>query len=94
MSKTSLRTPLSRKGQITMANDITYSNPRKLHWLADVECHACAGEVNSWDKRCCRALGYRHIVCERCISSEYDVTVPELRRTMQEHFGLLPCPGI
>lgn len=77
-----------------MAHDITYSNPRKVHWIADLECPVCAGEVNSWDKRCSRALGYKSIVCEACISSEYDVTVAELRRTMQEHFGLLLCPGI
>lgn len=73
---------------------ITYSNPKKLHWLADMECNICAGEVNSWDKRCSRALGYNNIVCECCIAKEYDVTVNELRRTMEEHFGLIPCPGI
>ena len=72
----------------------TYSNPRRLHWLADLECPNCAGEVNSWDKRCSRALGYKQIVCESCICKEYDVTVQELRATMQEHFGLIPCPGI
>lgn len=71
-----------------------YSNPLKIHWIADAQCPVCSGEVNSWDKRCSRALGYRQIVCEKCISCEYDVTVPQLRRTMQEHFGLLPCPGI
>lgn len=42
----------------------TYSNPKKLYWLADMECNVCAGEVNSWDKRCSRALGYKQIVCE------------------------------
>ena len=72
----------------------TYSNPKKLCWLADMECNVCAGEVNSWDKRCSRALGYNNIVCECCIAKEYDVTVNELRRTMEEHFGLIPCPGI
>ena len=75
-----------------MAN--TYSNPKKLYWLADKECNVCTGEVNSWDKRCSRALGYKQIVCEKCIAKEYDLTVTELRRTMEEHFGLIPCPGI
>ena len=73
---------------------ITYSNPKKLYWLADMECNVCAGEVNSWDKRCSCALGYNNIVCECCIAKEYDVTISELRRTMEEHFGLIPCPGI
>ena len=74
--------------------DGQYSNPKKLHWLADVDCNSCSGEVNSWDKRCSRALGYKYIVCENCIAREYDVTVQELRATLQDHFGLIPCPGI
>ncbi len=74
--------------------DSNYSNPRKLHWLADTVCNYCSGEVNSWDKRCSRALGYTHIVCETCIAKEYNVTVQKLRSTLQEHFGLIPCPGI
>lgn len=74
--------------------DSTYSNPKRVHWLAYVACNVCAGEVNSWDKRCSRALGYQSIVCESCIAKEYDVTVQELRGTLQEHFGLIPCPGI
>lgn len=74
--------------------DSTYSNPKRVHWLADVACNICASEVNSWDKRCSRALGYKSIVCESCIAKEYDVTVQELRGTLQEHFGLIPCPGI
>ena len=48
-----------------MAN--IYSDPKKLYWLADAECNICAGEVNSWDKRCSRALGYKQIVCEACM---------------------------
>ena len=71
-----------------------YSNPAKLHWYPDLACPACGGEVNSWDKRCSRALGYKHIVCEACIASEYQIDVEELRDTMKEHFGLIPCPGI
>ena len=74
--------------------DGTYSNPKRVNWLADLQCNICAGEVNSWDKRCSRALGYKSIVCESCIAKEYDVTVQKLRGTLQEHFGLIPCPGI
>lgn len=74
--------------------DSAYSNPKRVHWLSDVVCNVCTGEVNSWDKRCSRALGYKSIVCESCIAKEYDVTVQELRGTLQEHFGLIPCPGI
>ncbi len=73
---------------------VHYSNHRKLHWLPDLECPSCSGDVNSWDKRCSRALGYKSIVCEACICKEYGVTADELRHTMEEHFGLVPCPGI
>lgn len=41
-----------------------------------------------------RALGYKQIVCEGCIAQEYQIEVEELRDTMKEHFGLIPCPGI
>ena len=71
-----------------------YADIRKLRWY-DIPCHACGKEeTNSWEKRCSRALGYTHIVCEECISGEYGVTVAELRDTMRNHFGLVPCPGI
>ena len=75
-------------------SDRGYSNPAKLHWLPDLSCPVCGGEVNSWDKRCSRALGYQQIVCECCIAKEYEIDVEELRDTMKEHFGLIPCPGI
>lgn len=71
-----------------------FSNPAKLRWYPDLSCPACGGEVNSWDKRCSRALGYKKIVCEECIASEYQIDVEELRDTMKNHFGLIPCPGI
>ena len=74
--------------------DRQYSNPAKLHWYPDISCPVCGGEVNSWDKRCSRALGYKQIVCEDCIAEEYQIEVEELRDTMKEHFGLIPCPGI
>lgn len=47
----------------------TYSDAGKLAWYPDIACPVCGGDVNSWDKRCSRALGYRQIVCEGCISS-------------------------
>ena len=75
-------------------SDRGYSNPAKLHWLPDLSCPVCGGEVNSWDKRCSRALRYQQIVCECCIAKEYEIDVEELRDTMKEHFGLIPCPGI
>ena len=41
----------------------TYSDAGKLAWYPDIVCPVCGGDVNSWDKRCSRALGYRQIVC-------------------------------
>jgi len=75
-------------------SDRKYSNPARLFWYPGISCPVCNGEVNSWDKRCSRALGYKVIVCEECISKEYGLTVEELRDTMKNHFGLVPCPGI
>lgn len=70
------------------------TNPKILQRY-DIPCRVCgAEETNSWDKRISRSLGYKQIVCEACIAKEYDVSVEDLRHTMQEHFGLLPCPGI
>ena len=37
----------------------TYSDAGKLAWYPDIACPVCGGDVNSWDKRCSRALGYR-----------------------------------
>ncbi len=75
-------------------SDRKYSNPARLFWYPDISCPVCDGEVNSWDKRCSRALDYKVIVCEECIAKEYGLTVEELRDTMKNHFGLVPCPGI
>ena len=75
-------------------NERSFSNPAKLYWYQDLSCPVCGGEVNSWDKRCSRALGYQQIVCEGCSAQEYQIEVKELRDTMKEHFGLIPCPGI
>ena len=71
-----------------------YSNPTTLHWYPDLSCPVCGGRVNSWDKRCSRALGYKAIICEVCIAKEYEIDVEELRDTMSYYFGLTPCLGI
>ena len=71
-----------------------YADPAQLRWYPDLSCPACGGEVNSWDKCCSRALGYKAIVCEECIATEYGLTVEQLRGVMQNHFGLVLCPGI
>ena len=72
-----------------------YTDARKLRWYDDIACCVCGkSPVNSWDKRCSRAVGYKVICCEDCLAAEYGVTVDELRDTMREYFGILPCPGI
>ena len=75
-------------------DDRNYSAPAKLRGDPDISCPVCGGKVNSWDKRCSRALAYKAIFCEACISKEYGIDVEELRDTMKNHFGLIPCPGI
>ena len=75
-------------------SNTNYSDPTKLSWYPDISCPVCNGKVNSWDKRCSRALGYKAIFCEACISKEYGINIEELRDTMKENFGLIPCPGI
>ena len=69
--------------------------PKGVIWYHDTACHRCGKmPVNSWDKRVSRALGYKHIHCEACIAIEYDITAEELRSTMREHYGLVPCSGL
>jgi len=64
---------------------------RTLH----IPCGNCGAELNTWDARVSKALGYRNIiVCEKCICEEYGVTKDELRDAMNERFGLVPCQGI
>lgn len=72
-----------------------YENTKKIIWYDGVSCPVCGTErTNSWEKRISRALRYKSIVCEKCIAEEYGLTVAELRNTMENHFGLVPCPGI
>lgn len=65
----------------------------KLRWL-DIPCHACGGRLNSWDQRICKALQYKHLVCEKCVAKEYGYTVEQVRQTMEEWFGMRPCMGL
>ncbi len=65
----------------------------KVRWL-DENCISCGERLNSWDAKLSKALQYHNKKCEKCISKEYGVTQSELRQTMQELFGLLPCQGI
>lgn len=64
-----------------------------LKWF-DENC-ACGKQINSWDKRLSKALGYKKtVVCETCIAKEYDITIDELREISEHHFGLIPCMGL
>ena len=66
----------------------------KVRWL-DQDCPRCGSQLNSWDVKCSKALGYqKYSVCEKCICKEYDKTVDEFRDTMEDFFGLRPCKGI
>lgn len=70
------------------------SNDKHIRWLEDY-CHYCGSQLNSWDVRVSKALGYlKYHCCERCIAKEYDRTLPELRGVMEEYFGMRPCKGI
>ena len=60
-----------------------------------VPCPLCGRELNSWDDRASRALGYlAYQVCEMCLCKEYDKTPAELRDILEDFFGMRPCKGI
>ena len=62
-------------------------------WL-DIPCSRCMKKkITKWDKRCSLALGYKALVCEDCISKDYDLTVDELQEALWEHFRLTPSPS-
>lgn len=65
----------------------------KVKWL-DRNCIECNDRLNSWDAKLSKTLQYQNEKCEKCIAKEYGITKEELRQTMQELFGLLPCQGI
>ncbi|HCA28884.1 MAG TPA: hypothetical protein DEP23_04590 [Ruminococcaceae bacterium] len=67
---------------------------QKIFRLLDQYCHCCGKQVNTWDDRCRKALKYQNPICEDCICKEYGLTENELRDTMKEHFGMIPCQGI
>ena len=66
---------------------------KKIKWL-DEYCNICGRQLNSWDKRCSNALKYKNALCENCIGKEYDMSIEELRGTMEHFFGLRPFMGI
>jgi len=55
-------------------------------------CQRCNKELNSWDKRIGKILGYK--LCEECIAKEYSISVQEFRERMEEYLGMRPCQGI
>jgi len=57
-------------------------------------CNVCGSPLNSWDKRCSKALAYKYPNCEKCIAKEYDIDVDVFRDHMEEFFGMRPCVGI
>jgi hypothetical protein len=66
---------------------------QKVKWL-DEYCAVCGRQINSWDKRCDKALCYKKPTCESCIAKEYDLDTEDLRQELQEVFGMRPCMGI
>lgn len=57
-------------------------------------CNLCEKELNSWDKRISKALGYKNPNCETCIAKEYHMEVGEIRDKMETYFDMRPCQGI
>ena len=65
----------------------------RARWLG-VPCHVCGEELNSWDARISKALGYKHQTCEKCVAKEYGRSVQEVRDIMEDFFGIRPCQGL
>lgn len=60
-----------------------------------IPCPLCGRELNSWDDRASRALGYKtYQVCEACLCKEYGKTQAEFRDVLESFFGMRPCAGI
>lgn len=66
---------------------------QKLQWL-DEYCEYCNDQINSWDKRCAKALLFDFPICEKCIAEEYGMTVDYLRSRMEDRFHMKPCAGL
>ena len=65
----------------------------KVKWLNE-NCHLCGQQINSWDKRCNKALAYKRVTCEKCMAKEYDLEIPAFRSRLEHHFGMRPCLGL
>lgn len=65
----------------------------KVRWL-DESCNSCGEQINTWDKRLSKTLAYQYPLCEKCIAQEYDMEVENLRKKMEDFFGMRPCQGI
>ena len=61
---------------------------QRVRWL-DEYCHVCGQQLNSWDARCSKALGYIRKTCEGCIAKEYGRTKAELRETLEADYARL-----
>ncbi len=60
-----------------------------------IPCPLCGRELNSWDDRASRALGYlSYQVCEDCLCKEYGKSQDEFRDILEDFFGMRPCAGI
>ena len=60
-----------------------------------IPCPLCGRELNSWDDRASKALGYKtYQVCEDCLCKEYGKTQAEFRDILEGFFGMRPCAGI
>ena len=64
-----------------------------VRWL-DTPCPVCGGRLNIWDVKIGKALGYKAVICEKCVAREYNRTVEEIRGIMEDFFGMRPCKGI
>jgi hypothetical protein len=66
------------------------SELKKLEYLGEY-CPICGAELTTWDAKCSHKLQYIKMLCERCISDEYDITIESFRAKMEDAFGIKPC---
>ena len=57
-------------------------------------CNCCGTQLNTWDKRLSKTLAYKNPVCESCIAEEYDMQAEQLRKRMEDFYGIRPCVGL
>lgn len=66
----------------------------KAKWF-DEYCEVCEkNQINSWDRRLQKALGYDYDICEECMADEYGMEKQRFRDRMADYFGMKPCEGI